>query len=164
MGRALRSRRAGTGRGVVALLAPDLAATLTVASPSFDDGGPIPPRHAGPGVGQNVSPALDWSPAPAGTAQLLFVMEDPDVPAPRPIVHSLAVFDAGVTGVGEGGLGRYSGPRALPGHGPHVYGLHVFALDRVVVEPGARPRFFDVVRRARGHVIARGALFGVQER
>lgn len=165
LGRAVRSRRAGTERGVVAALCPDLAPTLTVTSESFDDDGPIPLRHAGRGVGDNVSPALAWSDAPEGTAQLLLVMEDPDVPLLRPVVHCLALFDADAVGVGEGGLPGYHGPRALAGHGPHVYGFHVFAVDRPLdVTHGGPQRYSDIVRRAARHVIARGVLFGTQER
>jgi hypothetical protein len=37
------------------------AATIDVTCPAFTDGGAIPQKHAGKGVGENVSPALQWT-------------------------------------------------------------------------------------------------------
>ncbi|MEO7640387.1 MAG: hypothetical protein ABIU07_03135, partial [Ramlibacter sp.] len=57
---------------------------FTLSSPAFRDGGNLETRHAGnlktnPNcVGSNVSPALSWSNAPAGTRSLAFVVVDPD--------------------------------------------------------------------------------------
>ena len=48
-------------------LLPTSALAMELTSPSFDDGGRIPDRHALRGLGclgQNVSPALHWKDAP----------------------------------------------------------------------------------------------------
>ena len=149
IGRRLRGRRAPwTYADRPELAAP---ATLTLTSLSFADGGAIPPRHSGRGRGENVSPALAWSGVPAGTVQLLLLMEDPDVPLGRPIVHALALIEPGVgahdeaasdssgtpEGTGalpEGGLNATApapGVRLLPGtagrrgyHGPRPLAGH----------------------------------------
>ena len=46
---------------------PRFSATtaIDVTSPAFTDDGPIPQKHAGKGVGDNVSPALQWTGVPA---------------------------------------------------------------------------------------------------
>jgi phosphatidylethanolamine-binding protein (PEBP) family uncharacterized protein len=183
IGRRLRGRRARwTYADRPELGAP---ATFTLTSPSFEDGGAIPLRHSGQGRGENVSPALAWSGVPAGTVQLLLVMEDPDVPLPRPIVHTLSLIehatrghDEAADGVPEGGLGvaspapgvrllpgtarrrGYHGPRPMAGHGPHHYGFHLYALDRRLPEGKQLGRLLPLVA---GHVLAVGHLVGVQE-
>jgi phosphatidylethanolamine-binding protein (PEBP) family uncharacterized protein len=66
--------------------APDV---ITLTSKAFTDGAPIPQRNAGKGVGDDISPQLQWSGVPASTVELVLIVEDPDVPLPRPIVHCL---------------------------------------------------------------------------
>jgi Raf kinase inhibitor-like YbhB/YbcL family protein len=125
---------------------------MTLRSNAFDDGAPILQRHAGTGVGNDISPHLEWTGAPTATAELVLVMEDPDVPLPRPIVHCLVTgIDPQANEIPEGALtlgsgqnfteqpfviGRgtmrrrgYAGPRPIPGHGPHRYVFQMFALD-----------------------------------
>jgi len=178
LGHLLRNRRAGEDS--LTWHAPGLHApeTLSIASPDFPDGEPMPRRTAGRPVGDNVSPALTWSGVPAEARQLVLVVEDRDVPFSRPIVHAVARLDPGVTGVDAGELvagGRhgdgiisfrqkgYHGPRPIPGHGPHAYVFQLYALDRPV--PGdATLRPATVVDAMRGHVLARGRLTGTYER
>lgn len=177
VGRMLRHRRAGRERSVVAvpgLEPPASAAPLGVTSPAFEHGGDIPVRHSGAGRGDNVSPALAFSPLPAGTRQLLVVMEDPDVPLRAPVVHMAALLppvatvesgalaaDSSLGRFLPGSFGRtgYQGPRPLAGHGPHSYLFHVYALD---VVPGGTT-LEAVIAEASGHVLTRGLLEGVQE-
>ena len=55
---------------------------LTVGG--ITDGQPIPTRHAfcaGEGMGDNISPALNWSGTPAGTQSIAITCTDPDVPS-----------------------------------------------------------------------------------
>jgi len=189
VGRLLRRRRAGTAQGVVARLAPGMPPTLQLVSDAFANGAPIPRRYAGRGVGDNVAPGFTWSRPPEGTAQLLLVVEDPDAPARRPFVHLVALGDPSAKRAVEGaltltspaeparvgrgrvrfvpgslGLRGYQGPRALPGHGRHTYGFHLFALDRAIPDTARLRRLDDVIALARGHVLARGEYFGTQER
>jgi Raf kinase inhibitor-like YbhB/YbcL family protein len=58
---------------------------MTLTSPAFQHGAPIPHRFSA--YGENVSPALNWSNLPAGTRSLALIMEDPDAPTERPFVH-----------------------------------------------------------------------------
>ena len=90
LGRLLRRVRAGDRRLVWNDPRLDAPATLRLSSPAFGDGELMPPRSAGAGVGDNVSPALEWTGVPAGAAELAIIMQDPDAPLPRPVTHLIA--------------------------------------------------------------------------
>jgi Raf kinase inhibitor-like YbhB/YbcL family protein len=181
LGRLLRRVRAGDRH--LAWNDPrfaDAPASLRLASAAFADGGAMPTRFAGAGVGENVSPPLDWSGAPAGTSAFALIVEDPDAPAPRPIVQLLAVgVPADFSGLREGALspasgagiafgrglfGRlgYMGPRPVRGHGAHRYVFQLFALSRPIAV-GDRPDLAEVLAAMRGAVLARGKLVGLYE-
>lgn len=149
LGHALRHRRAGHHTLVWAR--PDLQApeTFTLASPAFDHGAPIPERHRGRVFRANTSPALAWTPPPAGTAELVLVVQPPDAPFRLPATHDLTLgIDPSWGGIpenglahpspvaglthGKGGRGRrgWSGPMPPRSHGPHPYVFQLFALDR----------------------------------
>ena len=51
---------------------------FSLTSPAFVESGVIPTRYTGDG--ENVSPPLEWSGAPAGTQSFALVLVDPDVP------------------------------------------------------------------------------------
>ena len=66
LGKLLRRFRAGEARSPLAGRNTPLHATIDVTSTAFTDGGAIPQKHAGKGVGDNVSPALQWTGVPGG--------------------------------------------------------------------------------------------------
>lgn len=175
IGRLLRSARAGGHRSRVAGI--DIPETIRVTSDAFENGGVIPTKHAGRGVGDNISPALHWSGVPDGTAALALIIEDDDVPLPRPLMHTIAILDREFDHIEEGalqptrsdirfiktplGLG-YSGPRPIPGHGRHHYRFQLFALGEPV--PAAvmtRGELLQVIRQC---ATARGTLTGIYQR
>ncbi|MFJ1766866.1 YbhB/YbcL family Raf kinase inhibitor-like protein [Amycolatopsis sp. NPDC088138] len=181
LGRLLKNRRAGdadTAWNLPNLHGPDL---LTLTSRSFDDGGAMPLEHAAKPVGgSNLSPQLAWTSLPAGTAELLLVVEDIDVPLGKPAVHCVALIDPAAGELEPGALaarepgkgvrvlrstiGRgYHGPAPVKGHGPHHYVFQLFALAAPVgTTPTARPRAF--LPAVTGPVLGRGRLTGVYER
>ncbi len=176
IGRILRPIRSGAGRSPLnrsGLWAPD---TIRLTSPSFADGTAMPIRHAGRGVGEDISPALQWAEVPEPAVQLLLLLDDIDVPLPFPLMHSVAVLDPARTGLAEGefvdGTVRvvptllskhgYAGPRPIPGHGPHRYRFHLLALDRTVGADATTVK--TVLAAGDGHVLARGTLTGTFER
>jgi Raf kinase inhibitor-like YbhB/YbcL family protein len=178
LGRLLHRLRADEKRSPFA--GPEYAAPLaiTLTSSAFSEGGRIPSPHAGKGVGDNASPALHWRGVPADTKQLVLIMDDVDVPLPKPLVHTIAVIEPEVDSLGEGDLrpgtpgvrvvptilGRhgYAGPRPIPGHGPHRYRFLVLALDeRVSDDVTTAKALRDAIR---GHVVARGMLTGSYQR
>ncbi|OBI17621.1 YbhB/YbcL family Raf kinase inhibitor-like protein [Mycobacterium sp. E2497] len=177
-GRLLRRVRAGPRRSPLARAALDAPGSISVGSAAFTDGGAMPTSSAGVGVGDNVSPPLRWSPPPPGTRQLVLIIDDVDVPLPRPLLHTVAVIDPALDGLDAGGLHPgaagirclradlghrgYAGPRPIPGHGPHHYRFHVFAIDRDV--PDGITTATALLAAMSGHVLARGVLTGTYER
>jgi Raf kinase inhibitor-like YbhB/YbcL family protein len=181
LGVALRGRRAGHHTLVWAR--PDLQApeNFTVTSPAFEHGGPIPGKHRGRLRGQNISPALNWTPPPAGTAELVLIVQDPDVPFGKPATHALTLgIDPSRRGIpenaltnpspipgirhGKGALGRrgWAGPMPPRSHGPHCYAFQLFALDQA---PGLPAGFTlnEVIAAITGHAIGRARLDGTYE-
>lgn len=168
--------RAGEHRSP--LTGPEYAGadTIDVTSPAFTDGGPIPQKHAGKGIGDNVSPPLQRSGVPEQTKQLALIIDDVDVPGPKPLMHTIALIDADSRGLGEGELkpgaadvrlvkafgDTYVGPAPIPGHGPHHYRFLVFALDERVPDDVTDHKAF--LAAIAGHVLARGKLTGTYER
>jgi phosphatidylethanolamine-binding protein (PEBP) family uncharacterized protein len=178
LGKLLRNVRAGEHRSPLAGAGFAAPPDITVTSTAFSDGGAMPMASAGKGVGDNVSPELRWTGLPAETRQLVLIIDDVDVPLPRPLLHTVAVIEPGVQGVDTGalqpgtagmrfipgGLGHrgYAGPRPIPGHGPHHYRFHVLALDEPI--PDHIETAKALLRQMAGHVLARGVLTGTYER
>ena len=76
LGRWLRSWRAGDTHLTSNLPAfKDVPQSIKLTSPDFEHGKPIPIKHAGKGVGDDVSPALSWEGVPTGTKELAIVFE-----------------------------------------------------------------------------------------
>jgi hypothetical protein len=178
IGKLLRNVRAGEQRSPFA--GPGFAAPdgITVISNAFRDGEPMPKSSAGKGVGDNASPHLNWTGVPPGTRQLVLIIDDVDVPLPRPILHTVAVIEPTIVQVDTGALQPgttgmhfiradlgnhgYAGPRPIPGHGPHRYRFLVFALDEPIAENVTKARALR--KQMAGHVLARGMLTGTYER
>jgi Raf kinase inhibitor-like YbhB/YbcL family protein len=185
IGRLLRPVRAGEKHlACNDPAARDAPEAITLSSPAFASSGAMPQRYAGQGVGDNVSPPLEWLGVPAAAQELVLIVEDASVPLPRPLVHVLVRGIApNATGLPEGALsdralltqaalalGRnslrraeYAGPRPIPGHGPHTYVFQLFALDRRLAlgPPFGRAQLLAAMS---GHVIARGRLDGIYQR
>lgn len=155
--------------------APD---TVQLTSPAFADGAAMPQRFAGTGVGENLSPPLAIAGVPPDADALVLILQDPDAPVPRPVVHLIAWLAPATTALAEGALnagapihfGRgslghsgYAGPRPVPGHGPHRYIFQLFAVRGVPPLP-SRAGLKAVLRAINGHVIARGRCTGTYER
>ena len=56
----------------------------------------------------------------------------------------------------------YAGPRPIPGHGPHHYRFHVFAIDQPITDGVSTAK--ALLAAMVGHVLARGTLTGTYER
>jgi phosphatidylethanolamine-binding protein (PEBP) family uncharacterized protein len=178
IGRLLYRLRASAGRSPLASVAFAATDTIVLRSSGFADGTPMPQRYAGHGVGDNISPELRWTETPCTTRQLVLLLDDVDVPLPKPLIHNAAVLDPSLTALDEGAFvvgsagvrivptllskTGYAGPRPIPGHGPHHYRFHLLALDCPVPETARNVK--AVLAVAAGHVLARGALTGTYER
>ena len=107
-------------------------------------------HHAMGAGGQNISPELTWSGAPAGTKSFALTMYDPDAPTGSGWWHWV-VYDipASATSLPRGagaaggsalpagtkqgrtdfGSKDYGGAAPPPGHGPHRYIFTLYALN-----------------------------------
>jgi Raf kinase inhibitor-like YbhB/YbcL family protein len=154
-------------------------APMRLRSTAFSEGGPIPRRFSCDG--EDLSPPLQWSGAPAGTRSFVVLCDDPD--APGGTWHHWAAYDipasqielpegAGRSGGGEGlkqaandfGRTSYGGPCPPHGHGPHHYHFRLLALSRAGLTVQKNPSCRDVEREARKHLVAEAALVGLYER
>lgn len=158
---------------------PDLnLGDLALRSAAFDHGAAIPARHTGDG--EDAPPPLEWSGVPEGTAELVLVLHDPDAPLVDGFTHwtvhgiapDVTALPTEVTPPGEPGatfgcneLGEaeYMGPAPPPGHGPHHYFFHLFALDEPIVADRPLTRA-ELLGRMDGHVIEQARLVGTYER
>ena len=132
---------------------------FTLTSSSFKDGTMLDVKHAGASktnpncVGQNVSPELKWTNAPAVAKSFVLVATDWEGQSGLGSHHLLAYnIKPDVTGFAEGGLSKesdkftggkesggttvYRGPCPPAGLAAHHYIFTVIATD---LEPGALP-------------------------
>jgi hypothetical protein len=155
---------------------------LVLQSDAFDTGATIPRVHTCDG--EDVSPALAWSGAPAGTRSYTLIMDDPNAPPGTWVHWVLYDLPADTTGldrglpkterVASGGVQGacwgvdtfarvgYHGPCPPPGK-PHRYVFKLYALDAAL---GLDPRATKVAveRAMRGHVLAEAKLIGIYGR
>jgi Raf kinase inhibitor-like YbhB/YbcL family protein len=145
---------------------------------AFAAGAEIPEQYTC--KGQDISPPLQWSGAPAKTGSFVVIMDDPDAPAgvwvhwvmwnlPRS-AHALAEGVAKQDQMDDGSrqgnnsfqrIG-YNGPCPPPGH-THRYFFRLYALDEklVLTPPVSRT---DVDAAMRGHVLAETEYMGTFHR
>lgn len=154
--------------------------SLQLTSTSFSADGDMPARLTC--EGSDISPALAWSGAPAGTKSFALIVDDPDAPDPaapqRTWVHWVVYnIPAGVAGLEEGAStklpegsidGRndwkrtgYGGP--CPPVGRHRYFHKLHALD-IVLPPGEALDKAGLERAMEGHVLARAELVGTYQK
>lgn len=154
--------------------------SFMLTSPDFQDQGAIPARHTCQGA--DISPALAWKGAPAGTKSFALIEDDPDAPdpaAPQTTWVHWVVYDipAGVNALAEDaskhmpagsrdGLNDwkrpgYGGP--CPPIGRHRYFHKLYALD-VVLPDLARPTKAALEAAMRGHVLGQATLIGTYEK
>ncbi|MDM4762580.1 YbhB/YbcL family Raf kinase inhibitor-like protein [Galbitalea sp. SE-J8] len=156
--------------------------SFTLTSPDVVDGAALPSwARGGDAGGEDRSPALAWSGAPAETRGYALTVYDPDAPTGSGFWH-WAVFgipgdtsalpagagdpDAGLLPAGtvtlpnEMRTERYIGAAPPAGHGVHRYFFTLSALDtaELSVPPGATPAVLGFLMResivARAHLVA----------
>ena len=186
LGAAMSGLRAGADKLAIVQLGSDFE-TLDLSSPAFAHEGRLPPRFtADAEAGEGVSPPLVWSTPPTGTERMVLVVEDPDAPAPQPLVHAIvwgleadagrlaegaivADGDGDDTGGRDVGRNSYLREGWLPpdpprGHGEHRYAFQLFAIGAGAGDPGSTPGRSAVIDAITGHVLAAGLLIGTYSR
>ena len=156
---------------------PTLAMILT--SSAFADNQPIESKFACDGA--NVSPALGWSDAPAGTHSFALICDDPDAPAGdwvHWVIYGIPAAAAGLPehvatierlpngaqqGMNDFGKLGYGGPCPPPGK-PHRYDFKLYALDIATLPLRPHPRKGDLLEAMQGHILAEARLIGTYQR
>jgi Raf kinase inhibitor-like YbhB/YbcL family protein len=134
-----------TGDGAAATQLPE---AMALTSPTIVEGGEIPAANTCRGA--DVSPALQWTPAPVGTVELAVVVRDLDaggfvhwvIAGMSPTTGGLAEATAptgAVEATNEFGRPGWAGP--CPPEGTHTYDIRVYALSQpsgvTAGQPGA---------------------------
>jgi Raf kinase inhibitor-like YbhB/YbcL family protein len=151
---------------------------IIIKSAAFAEGEMIPREHTCDG--KDISPALTWSPVPAGCKSVALICDDPDAPAGNwvhwvifnisPAMTSLAANIAKEKNLNDGtrqGINDfhrigYDGPCPPPGK-PHRYFFKIYALDTMLgLQPGISKS--DLLKAMDRHVLAQGELMGRYKR
>jgi Raf kinase inhibitor-like YbhB/YbcL family protein len=151
-----------------------------IRSTAFTEGGEIPQRYTC--EGEDVSPPLAWSGAPAGVKSLALVVDDPDAPdpaAPRTTWVHWVLYEVppSATGLPEGvrdqlppgtreGLNDWKRPGwggPCPPIGRHRYFFRLYALDAALGDLGA-PTRAKLDHAMRGHVLGQATAMGTYQK
>jgi Raf kinase inhibitor-like YbhB/YbcL family protein len=158
---------------------------MTLSTTAFADGAPIPAKYTQ--AGEQVSPALTWTNAPAGTASFVLHMHDLEVARNKTTddqVHWLVWNIPGTTmALPEGvppGAERPDGSRQISASGPqyrgpgapaagplHHYTFEIYALDTTLDVPAAGDAFetrANVMKAMQGHVLGKAVYMGLFHR
>lgn len=165
--------------GVMA--AQEGATMLSLTSPAFAAGQPIPKKYTC--EGGETSPPLQWSGVPQNAKSLALIVDDPDAPDPKapqrvfshwvmyniaPTTTSLSEGASGknlpagaVEGSNDGKRVGYYGP--CPPIGRHRYFFKLFALDETL--SAGQPLTKATLEAAiKGHTLAQAELIGTYEK
>jgi len=151
---------------------------MQLTSTAFNEGGVIPSRFTCDG--EDLSPQLAWSGAPAGMQALALICDDPDALAgtwvhwvlfnlpntvtslPEGVPPNPAVEGGASHGANSWGRIGYRGP--CPPGGTHRYFFKLYALDSQLAGLDNRSTAKDVEAAMQGHVLAQAQLMGRYQR
>jgi Raf kinase inhibitor-like YbhB/YbcL family protein len=153
--------------GPTALQQADDPQVITVTSPEFGQGVPIPLQYTCHGEG--VSPPLAWSGQPPGTKALALVMDDAGAPITpyiywivfnispaTPDIQARRIPPGSLEAVNSKGIVGYTPP--CPAHS-HQYRFNVYALNAPLRLPNGAS-LSAAWEAIASHAIARGRLQG----
>lgn len=148
-------------------------ASLSITSPAFSQGAPIPIQYSC--KGRDISPPLTWSDPPAATKSFALIVDDPDAPVGTwvhwvlynipPTAHGLpeatpteaALTDGSQNGRTSAGSAGYHGP--CPPSGTHRYFFKLYALDSMLSLPSSTDKA-GLLNAMQGHILGQGELMG----
>lgn len=156
---------------------PTRESPFAIRSPAFPAGDPIPPQFSC--EGENISPPLEWSEPPAGTAAFALIADDPDAPGgtwvhwvlfnlpldrrglPAAIPTDGDLSDGGLQGSNSAGRTGYTGP--CPPSGTHHYFFKLYALDTELGLPAGASKA-ELQEAMAGHVLDQAETLGTYSR
>lgn len=144
---------------------------MTISSPVFEDGGPIPSKYTC--EGGNINPELAIFNVPSAAHSLVLVVEDPDSPKGdfahwlvwnidpnTELIKQESVPPGSIQGGNDFGVAGYGGP--CPQHGKHHYHFRLYALNSGLDLPeGALKN--ELLSAMETHIIAETDLVGTYE-
>jgi Raf kinase inhibitor-like YbhB/YbcL family protein len=155
------------------------AQALTLTSPDIADGGAINKEQVYTRCGGgNISPALSWNDAPAGTKSLAITAIDLDV-KPNQWSHWIVLgLPPNVASLGKGtplpadakaemtdfGDAAYAGPCPPAGSGVHHYQFTVWALGTAKPQLPAHANANDVTAALQKNALAKASITGSYQR
>jgi Raf kinase inhibitor-like YbhB/YbcL family protein len=167
----------GGGRWQSMETAPD---SIQLTSTAFANGQPIPDEYTFDQ--ENFSPPLAWTHLPAGTRQLVLIVDDPDTPTLQPAAHwllykippTMSGLPARVAlgpklaggllqGTNSFDLVGYAGPSLVRHGGMHHYHFTLYAIGHQLdLDPGVSAS--ELRDALNSGVIAKGTLVGTYAR
>jgi Raf kinase inhibitor-like YbhB/YbcL family protein len=166
---------------VVAVTAAAEVHAMKITSTAFTDNGSIPAKYTC--EGSDVSPALAWTGAPAGTKSFALIVDDPDAPDPAApkmtwvhwVLYDIPASAAGLPeavapaalpkgtleGVNDWKRTGYGGP--CPPIGRQRYYHKLYALDTVLPDL-AKPTKTKLLDAMKGHILAETQLMGTYQK
>lgn len=148
---------------------------MRLTSPAFTDGQPLPLKYGR--NYQNISPPLDIQDVPAGTASLVLLLTDPDIPDRAKKRYGIEEWDhwivydipphtthiqegknpEGKIGITTEKNARYEGP--APPDQEHRYFFDVYALKtKLELKPGSTKEI--VKQKMSGQILGHARLMG----
>jgi len=149
---------------------------FAITSSAFADGAEMPVKYTDDG--QNISPPLDWSRGPSGTASFALIMDDLDAGnfthwvvynlssdargLPEAVPRDEKLDRRALQGKNGGRAIGYFGP-SPPKGSPHRYCFTLYALNTSLdLAAGAYKE--QVLQAMEGHILAQSQLIGVYQR
>ena len=151
---------------------------MTLKSAGFKDGAPIPKIYSC--EGEDLSPELAWSGAPAGTKSFALICDDPDAPVgtwvhwviynipgscsslPKGVPQKARLENGALQGVNSWPKTGYNGPCPPPGK-PHRYFFRLYALDSVL-ELKENASKEELLKALKGRILGEAELMGTYRR
>lgn len=150
--------------------------TFTLTSPDLAEGQTVPAALTA--LGENRSPALEWSGAPEETRSYVLTCFDPDAPTPAGFWHWIIIdlpshatsleAGAGTSDLmlegaamhirNDAGTHAWYGPRPPAGDGPHRYIFALHALDVDTLDVDDETPASAVAFQVATHALARALL------
>ena len=167
----MRARRACIFLAGFLVASPALAQSsnfMTISSPEFAGGQPMPAKSALRGA--NKSPQVLIGSVPENAKTLVLIVDDPDspsglwthwlewnIPTSASVIAEGEVPNGAVVGKNSFGNVRYDGP--APPSGTHRYFFRIFALDtKLSLDRGASRSELDAAMK--GHVVGHAEFYG----
>ena len=162
-----------TGKGILDDRAAKGDYSMEISSAAFEDESTIPRRYAC--NGENISPPLSWSEAPADTVSFALIVDDPDAPMGTYVHWVLYDLPADTTALQEriptekilsnGAKQGFNSSRKIgytgpcPPSGTHRYYFKLYALNAAVgAEPGLTKE--QLLEKIEDHILAQAQVMG----